>query len=271
MSGRSSVGPAASDGSGFAGRPGDPGAWIFQTGVNTWRKFPVWPPKESRQKSLYFAERGRLSWDAAALVPGRDEYVSDPAKPVPFMDKTSVGMTGDYMLEDQRWAGRRPDVLVYQTAPLDEDLTLLGPIEADLHVATSGTDSDWIVKVIDVYPEDAPDPSPNPSGVRMGGYQFLVRGDVMRGKFRNSYERPEPMVAKEPAQVKFTLPDVCHTFRTGHRLMIQVQSTWFPLVDRNPQRFCDIYTAKESDFQKATQHLYYGGNQKSRLVVQVLP
>ena len=148
---------------------------------------------------------------------------------------------------------------------------LAGDVTAKLHVSTTGQDADWIVKLIDVYPDDYPDPSPNPAGLRMGAYQQLVRGDVMRGKFRNSFERPEPMAANQPTPVKFALPDICHTFRSGHRIMVQVQSTWFPLVDRNPQKFCDIYSAREADFQKATQRLYRGGTLGSRLEVLVLP
>ncbi len=175
------------------------------------------------------------------------------------------------MVGDQRHAARRPDVLVYQTDVLDKDLTIAGPIQVDLYVSTTGTDSDWIVKVIDVYPEDYPDPNPNPTGVRMGNFQQLVRGDVMRGKFRTSFEKPEPFTPGKPALVKFTIPDCYHTFRPGHRLMVQVQSSWFPLVDRNPQTFVDIYSAKESDFQKATQRVYHSKEMPSRITVLVRP
>jgi predicted acyl esterase len=142
---------------------------------------------------------------------------------------------------------------------------------AELHVSTTGSDSDWIVKLIDVYPDDYPDPKPNPTGVRMGNFQQLVRGDVMRGKFRNSFEKPEPFAPGKPALVKFTLPDVCHTFRTGHKIMVQVQSSWFPLVDRNPQTFVDIYTAKDSDFKKATQRVYRSAEWPSRITAATLP
>jgi putative CocE/NonD family hydrolase len=180
-------------------------------------------------------------------------------------------MSADYMTADQRFAGRRTDVLVYQTPPLDDDTTVAGPIDVDLHVSTTGTDSDWVVKVIDVYPDDYPDPNPNPAGVRMGGYQQLVRGDVMRGKFRDSYSKPEPFEPGQPTRVKFRLQDVCHTFRTGHRIMVQVQSSWFPLCDRNPQKFVDIYSAKESDFQKATQRVYRSGEMPSKVTVLVMP
>jgi len=248
-----------------------PKAWVFQTGTNAWRRLAAWPPKEARPRSLYFGPGGRLSWEPAGPSAGSDEYVSDPAKPVPFFNQTAIGMSYDYMVDDQRLAGRRTDVLAYQTGVLDEDLTIAGPIQVELSVSTSGTDSDWIVKLVDVYPDDYPDPNPNPTGVRMGGYQQLVRGDVMRGKFRNSLEKPEPFVPDRATPVRFTLQDVCHTFRSGHRVMVQVQSTWFPLVDRNPQKFVDIYSAKESDFQKATQRVYRGGNLGSRLNLLVLP
>ncbi len=248
-----------------------PKAWVFQTGTNVWRRLNAWPPKEAQAKSLYFGPAGRLGWEPAGTATEYDEYLSDPAKPVPFFNQIAIGMSYDYMVDDQRLAGRRPDVLVYQTGPLEEDMSLAGPIQAELNVSTSGTDSDWVVKLIDVYPDDYPDPNPNPSGVRMGGYQQLVRGDVMRGKFRNSLEKPEPFVPNQPTPVKFTLQDVFHTFRSGHRIMVQVQSTWFPLIDRNPQKFVDIYTAKESDFQKAAQRVYRGGSHGSRITVSVLP
>jgi putative CocE/NonD family hydrolase len=200
-----------------------------------------------------------------------DEYVSDPAKPVPFIDWTDIGMAAEYMLADQRFAGRRPDVLVYQTGELEYDLTVAGPIDVELYVSTTGTDSDWIVKVIDVYPNDYPDPKENPTRVRMGGFQQLVRGDVMRGKFRNSFEQPEPLEPGRPTRIRFTLPDTYHSFRTGHRLMVQVQSTWFPLVDRNPQTYCNIAQARPEDFQKATQRVYRTTARPSHLTVRVLP
>jgi putative CocE/NonD family hydrolase len=247
-----------------------PEAWVFETGTNQWRKHDAWPPKDAKTRALYFRERGGLS-EKAPDGKGHDEYVSDPAKPVPFEDKIDIGMSADYMTADQRFAGRRTDVLVYQTPPLDDDTTVAGPIEVDLHVSTTGTDSDWVVKVIDVYPDDYPDPNPNPVGVRMGGYQQLVRGDVMRGKFRDSYSKPEPFEPGKPARVKFRLQDVCHTFRTGHRIMVQVQSSWFPLCDRNPQKFVDICSAKESDFQKATQRVYRSGEMPSKVTVLVMP
>ncbi len=251
-----------------------PAAWVFETGTNVWRKHDTWPPKNARPRSLYFHAGGKLRDETPADTGpenGHDEYVSDPAKPVPFVDKIAIGMAAEYMTADQRFAGRRPDVLVFATDVLENDVTIAGPIAADLFISTTGTDADWVVKVIDVYPGDYPDPTPNPTGVKMGGYQQLVRGDVMRGKFRNSFEKPEAFVPGKPTPVKFALNDVYHTFRSGHRLMVQVQSSWFPLVDRNPQTFVDIYSAKEADYQKATQRVYRTRELPSRVTVQVVP
>jgi putative CocE/NonD family hydrolase len=251
-----------------------PKAWVFEMGTNQWRQFDAWPPRECQPKSLFLHENGRLSMappDNASGKAAYDEYVSDPEKPVPFSDKNAFGMTPEYMVEDQRFVARRPDVVVYKADVLKKDFTIAGPIEVELQVSTSGTDSDWIVKVIDVYPDDSPDPNPNPTGARMGGYQQLVRGEVMRGKFRNSFEKPEAFTPNQPTSIKFALLDICHTFRKGHRLMVQVQSTWFPLVDRNPQTFVNIYSAKPSDFQKATQRIYHSRDLPSRLNVLVLP
>lgn len=252
-----------------------PKAWVFETGTNVWRKFDAWPPKEAEARPLYLGGGGQLSdkpegTGSASDRNSVDEFISDPAKPVPFINKTAIGMAKEYMTADQRFASTRPDVLVYQTPALTEDTTLGGPIEVELFVSTTGTDADWVVKVVDVYPDDFPDPNPNPTEVRMGGYQQLVRGDVFRGKFRNSFERPEPFEPGKVARVKFTLPDTLHTFRTGHRLMVQVQSTWFPLVDRNPQTFCDIYAASEKDFAKQTHRVYRDAEHPSRVVVRAL-
>lgn len=248
-----------------------PAAWVFETGTNQWRKFASWPNIPNSEKATFMlSPGGRIETTSVRNEPETpkqefDEFPSDPSKPVPYFDRTAIGMEKEYMVADQRFAARRPDVLVYQGDVLKADLTLAGPIEVELLVSTSSTDADWVVKVIDVYPDDATDPDPNPANVRMGGYQQLVRGDVMRGKFRNSLEKPEPFEPNKPTLVKFTLPDVLHTFRPGHRLMVQVQSSWFPLVDRNPQKFCDIYTAKESDFVKANHRVYAG----SKVVVRV--
>ena len=245
-----------------------PEAYVFETGTNQWMQFDVWPPKNTAGKRLYLHSNGKLSFDApqAAEAAEYDEYVSDPNKPVPFLPGQASVMTREHMVEDQRFASTRPDVLVYQTEPLDRDITLAGPLAPSLRVSTSGTDSDFVVKLIDVYPDDYPDPDPNPTGVVMPGYQQLVRGEVMRGRFRNSYEHPEPFVPGQATKIDYTMPDILHTFRAGHRIMIQVQSTWFPLADRNPQKFVDIYSAKASDFQKATERVYHS----SAVTVNVL-
>lgn len=246
-------------------------AWVFETGTNVWRQYDSWPPPNTRQRSLYLHAGGRLAFNPPQDTGDSDEYISDPNKPVPYIDKTSIRMEAEYMVADQRSQGRRTDVLVYQTDVLTEDVTIVGPLKAELHVSTSGTDSDWIVKLIDVYPDEHPDPNPNPTGVRMGGFQQLVRGDVMRGKFRNSFENPEPFTPDKPTPVNFTLPDTYHTFRPGHRIMIQVQSSWFPLVDRNPQTFVNIPNATKSDFRKATQRVHRSKEMPSRLTIGVLP
>ncbi len=254
------------------GKAVHPEAWVFETGTNVWRQYDSWPPKNFAMRSFYLTSGGRLSSEPPKQTDAEsnyDEYPSDPAKPVPYLDKVSINMAPEYMTADQRHASRRPDVLVYQTDILETDTVLSGPIEVELHVSTSGTDSDWVVKLIDVYPNDYPDPKENPTGVKMGGYQQLIRGDVFRGKFRKSFEKPEPFVPNQPDKVKFTIPDICHVFRPGHRMMVQVQSTWFPLIDRNPQTFVDIYTAKPTDFQKATQRVFRTTTMPSRITVRV--
>ena len=189
---------------------------------------------------------------------------------MPYVPNPGTGMRRDYMTEDQRFAATRPDVLVYQTPPLAEDLTIAGPIHVSLHVSTTGTDADWVVKVIDVYPEDGTAPV-GASGARLGGYQQLVRGEPFRGKFRDSFERPAPFVPGQPAAIAFDLPDVAHTFRRGHRLMVHVQSSWFPLIDRNPQVFMDIPAAKAGDFRRATHRVWRSADHPSSIRVLALP
>jgi putative CocE/NonD family hydrolase len=183
-------------------------------------------------------------------------------------------MPRDYMTEDQRFAAQRPDVLVYVSEPLERDLTVVGPVTASLKVSTSGTDSDFDVKLIDVYPDDYPSPGggpgAGPSGVVMAGYQQLVRGEPFRGKFRNSFSTPEPFTPGKPEKIEFPMPDVCHTFRPGHRIMVQIQSSWFPLTDRNPQKYVDIATASEADFEKAFERIYRGGPDGSRIEILIL-
>ena len=238
-----------------------PEARVFETGTNTWRDYDIWPPKDVRAAKLYFHPNGKLAFEPPANEPAAtaeyDEYISDPSKPVPFQEKIDAAMTPEYMASDNRFAARRTDVLTYQTDVLTEDVTLAGPLRAELFVSTSGTDSDWVVKLIDVYPPDHPDPVPNPRQVRLGNYQQLIRGDVFRGRFRKSFDKPEAFVPNDKTDLRFTIPDVCHSFRTGHRIMIQIQSTWFPLVERNPQKFVEnISFANESDYQKATQRVF---------------
>ncbi len=242
-----------------------PEAYVFETGSNKWKTYDQWPPANARTQNLYFNANGKLSFTEPSDSNSFDEYVSDPARPVPFINNIAIGMTREYMVDDQRFAARRPDVLVYQTDVLTEDITVAGPLTASLLVSTSGTDSDFVVKLIDVYPDNAPDNQPN-LGMKMGGYQMLIRGEPMRAKFRNSFEKPEAMTPNKAERIGYAMPDVNHTFMKGHRVMVQIQSSWFPLVDRNPQKFVNIYTAKESDFQKATQRVY----RSSRVVLNVV-
>ncbi|MEZ0540303.1 CocE/NonD family hydrolase [Fibrella arboris] len=226
-------------------------ARVFNTGSNQWQSFASWPPTSTTEQTFFLAADNQLAnASTGSNVP--TAYTSDPAKPVPYTDGTWARRNNAYMIDDQRFAARRPDVVVFQTEPLQNDLTLAGPITIDLRVAMTGTDADFIVKLIDVLPDTASAPRPNPKNITLGGYQRLVRGDVMRGKFRNSMEKPEAFVPGQSTPVSFTLNDALHTFKKGHRLMVQVQSSWFPLVDRNPQTFVNISTATEADFQKNT-------------------
>jgi uncharacterized protein len=251
-----------------------PKALMFETGANVWRRYDSWPPKNVQPRNLYFAAGGKLTFDPPAAGSAAqsefDEYVSDPNRPVPFVETQATDVPQEYMDADQRFAAKRRDVLVYVSEPLKEDLTVAGPVSPRLWISSSGTDSDFDVKLIDVYPMDYPDPEPNPKEIHMGGYQQLVRGEPFRAKFRNSFEKPEPLTPNQPTPLSFSLPDINHTFRRGHRIMVQIQSTWFPLTDRNPQKFLNIPDAKPGDFQKATERLYRGGAQTSTLVFPVL-
>jgi hypothetical protein len=235
-----------------------PKAYVFLTGRNEWQRENQWPPGNARPRNLYFRAGWKLSWDPDSedSSDAYDEYVSDPEKPVPYINRIVVGMSREYMVADQRFASRRTDVLTYATDELKRDITIAGPVTSSLNVSTTGTDSDFVVKLIDVYPDDAPDTEPNSENVRMGGFQQLVRGEPFRGKYRNSYSNPEPFVPGKITKIEYSMPDLFHTFRKGHRIMVQVQSSWFPLIDRNPQQFEDIYRAKAGDFMKATQRVY---------------
>jgi putative CocE/NonD family hydrolase len=240
-------------------------ATVFETGTNVWRTFDAWPPREMQPRQLFLREAFRLEFAAPTTSPAFDEYVSDPARPVPFTEKITPHMTTEYMVEDQRFAARRPDVLVYQTGALTADLLIAGPLDVELWVSTTGTDADFVVKLIDVFP-GGPDPSALP------GYQMLVRSEVLRGRFRNSFEKPEPFVAGAPTRLRVELLDILHRFRAGHQLMVQIQSTWFPLVDRNPQKFVpNIYFAQPGDFQKATHRVHHSPEHPTSLRFGVLP
>ena len=245
-------------------------ATIFVTGSNEWRTFDTWPPKNVVEKSLYFQPDGAISFTSPKVKTSFDEYISDPMKPVPYTETISTHRTTEYMTDDQRFASHRPDVMVYKTNVLEEDLTITGPLTADLFVSTTGTDADYIVKLIDVLPPDTKADLSTDIKVPLGDYQMLVRGEVFRGKYRNSFEKPQPFIPGKVTEVKYTLPDVAHTFKKGHRIMIQVQNSWFPLVDRNPQKFVDIYTCTESDFQKATQRIYHDEANSSCVKVNIL-
>ncbi|HTH48856.1 MAG TPA: CocE/NonD family hydrolase, partial [Candidatus Limnocylindria bacterium] len=248
-------------------------ATMFETGTDQWRRFATWPPKDTQPKTLYFHAGGKLDFNPPADgADAFDEYVSDPAKPVPFTTEITLDYPRGYPTHDQRFAAARPDVLVYVTEPLEDDLTFAGPLTAALSVSTTGTDSDFVVKLIDVYDQDFPNPDPNPAHVVMAGYQQLVRGDVMRMRFRDGFEKASPVEPGKVTKLEFTMPDILHTFRRGHRVMVQVQSTWFPLVERNPQTYVDnIVYAKPEDYRKATERVYRAGNAASALKVLVLP
>ena len=252
------------------GTPHLPEALVFITGLNQWKSYHHWPPREAEEENLYFHGEGKLSFEPPSGKDEKDSFISDPEKPVPYTAEIRTHQGHLWMVEDQRFSSRRPDVLVYQTDILKEDVTIAGPIIAHLYVSTTGTDADWIVKLIDVYPGNAPDNKPNPCGVRMGQFQMLVGADVFRGKYRSSYEHPEPFVPNKTTEIEYDLRDKCHCFKKGHRIMIQVQSTWFPLIDRNPQKFMDIYHAQASDFQKATHRIYRSSQSPSHLKIRVL-
>lgn len=250
---------------------------IFLTGENEWKQFDQWPPAGTDFKELYFFEEGRLEWNKPASRSGYSEYISDPSKPVPYTEDVHFNRTREYMVDDQRFAGRRPDVLSFSTPVLDEDVTVTGVVTADLLTSISTTDADFVVKLIDVFPDNLSynevdiysdkDPLNN---YPMGGYEMLVHGEVFRGRYRNSFEDPRPFVPDRIERVKYDIGDVAHTFKKGHRIMVQIQSSWFPLVDRNPQKFVNIYEALESDFQKSTIRIHHNNKNASKIIIPVL-
>jgi len=248
-------------------------ATVFFTGENRWHQLPQWPPADVTPTDIYLGDNSNLSFSSSAASPSTyDTYISDPAKPVPYSEEVDFNRTRKYMTDDQRFAARRTDVLAYQTDTLTQDVTLAGPVIADLMVSLSNTDADFVVKLIDVFPDNAgyndidiyaeTDPIVK---YPMGGYQMLVRAEIMRGRYRDSYSSPSAFIPNKLTEVKYTMPDVAHTFKKGHRIMVQVQSSWFPLVDRNPQQFVDIYHAKTSDFVKEAINVYHS----SKLILPV--
>jgi len=247
-----------------------PEADVFITGENEWHSFEKWPPNEVTEKTLYFQSNGSISASGPKAKTSFDEYVSDPMKPVPYTEDVHLRRTREYMTDDQRFAARRPDVMAYQTDILSEDMTIVGPFNADLFVSTTGTDADFVVKLIDVFPDTLKNYPSNDKHVPMPGYQMLVRGEIFRGRFRNSYEKPEAFVPGKVTEVNYELPSVAHTFKKGHRIMVQVQNSWFPLFDRNPQQMLDIYHCSNNDFQKATMRIYHEAGKASSLKVKVL-
>ena len=252
-----------------------PKASVFFSGENQWRSFDAWPPRNTEQKKLYLQNKNSLSFEPPKASEDFSKYLSDPKKPVPYADGVHIRRTKEYMADDQRFAARRPDVLVFTTPVLDKDLVLAGPVIADLLLSLSTSDADFVVKLIDVFPDDfSYEANYCCRGVdketEMAGYQMLVRGEIMRGKFRKSFERPEPFEPGKTEQVKFELPDVAHTFKKGHKLMIQIQSSWFPLFDRNPQQFTNIYTCNEDAFVPCEIKIYHNSKNPSCIWLPVL-
>jgi putative CocE/NonD family hydrolase len=251
---------------------------LFDTGANVWRTFDSYNPTVATPTSMYLEANGKLSFDKPVGKSGFDEYVSDPMKPVPYTKKITIEYPPEYMTQDQPIAAARPDVLVSQSDVLTEDLTVAGDINPRLFVSTSGTDSDFIVKLIDVFPDNYayPDGVKKPedflAGVfQTGGYQMLLRGEPFPARFRNSFERPEAMKPNMPSEISFVMPGVAHTFKKGHRIMVQIQSTWFPLFARTPQKFVLNYNlATDTDFQKATERIYFGGARASKIILPLL-
>ncbi|MFV0269416.1 MAG: CocE/NonD family hydrolase [Draconibacterium sp.] len=243
---------------------------VFITGANKWTKFDQWPPVQKADKAIYLQAGGKLSFEVPTSGEDFTAYTSDPAKPVPYEEHVHLGRTREYMSNDQRFAARRPDVLVFQTDVLSEDITVTGSVLADILTSISTTDADFVVKIIDVFPDDFAYPENAEEGSPMSGYQMLVRGEVFRGRFRKSFEKPEAFTPGLVEQVKFELPDIAHCFQKGHRIMVQIQSSWFPLVDRNPQQFVDIYNCDESDFVKSEIKVYHDAQHASKIILPVL-
>ncbi len=247
-----------------------PNRWMFETGSNVWRTYQAWPPRNAEPCTVYFESEGTLSFAPSPRASGYDEFVSDPAKPVPYDPAIRNWRAGDFMASDQRFAACRPDVLVYQTPPLDHAMTIVGPLDVHLAASTSGTDCDWIVKLIDVFPDSSTNSDEQSKEYRMTGYQMLLRGDVMPSRFRDGFVHPIPMVPGKPADIQFTLQDINHCILPGHRLMVQVQCSWYPLIERNPQEFISPHRADGDAMRKATQRVYHADGQRSFISFHIL-
>ncbi|UCG26733.1 MAG: CocE/NonD family hydrolase [Bacteroidales bacterium] len=241
-----------------------PEALVFQTGENEWRSYDEWPPGDAMGKRLFLNQNGTLTFSPHPHEgkSSYNEFISDPGQPVPWSTSVQTQQGHEWMVADQRFASERPDVLVYQSDILEEDITVAGPLIAHLSVSTSGSDADWVVKLIDVYPSEEKEP--------LGNYQMLLAGEVFRSKYRNSYENPEPMIPNMVTIIEFDMLDKFHTFKKGHRIMVQIQSSWFPVIDRNPQNFVNIYKANEEDFQKAIHRVYCSEGNQSFIKLIVL-
>ena len=250
---------------------------IFLTGANEWKQFKQWPPAEAVNQEIYLHASGKLSWDKPGVQKSFSGYTSDPSKPVPYAEEVHFNRTREYMTDDQRFAARRPDVLVFQTDTLTEDVTVAGNVVADLLTSISTTDADFVVKLIDVFPDNLSHNDVNIYADEdpikkypMGGYQMLVHGEIFRGRYRNSFEKPAAFTPGKVEEVKFKVADVAHTFLKGHRIMVQVQSSWFPLADRNPQQFVDVYHCDDKDFIKSDIKIYHDAVHASKIILPVV-
>ena len=250
---------------------------IFMTGANEWKQYDQWPPAGVNETKIYLQSGGKLGWTTPQNASAFTEYISDPSKPVPYTEDVHFNRTREYMTDDQRFAGRRPDVIEFKTPVLENDLIVTGNVAANIATSISTTDADFVVKLIDVFPDSLSfnnvDIYADADPVKvypMGGYEMLVHGEIFRGKFRNSYEHPSPFTPGKIDHVNFKMGDVAHTFKKGHRIMIQIQSSWFPLVDRNPQKFVDIYHASAADFQKSTIRIYHDRINQSSIILPIL-
>ncbi|MFI5186385.1 MAG: CocE/NonD family hydrolase [Chitinophagales bacterium] len=245
-------------------------ATVFETGTNQWKKYSTWPPGNVNNMAFYFHNNAKLSTDKPTGKNNYDEYVSDPNKPLPYTNGQYDGRNNEYLVEDQRFEEKLPGIVSFKSDVLNEDVTITGRIKANLFVSTTGTDADFIVKLIDALPDTEPNPDPNPHNFEMAGFERMVRAEVFRGKFRNSYEMPEPFTPGKIEKVSFDMNEVAHTFKKGHRIMVQVQSTWFPIIDRNPQKFMKIPEANKNDFQRSTIRIYHEDENASNIVLPIL-